>query len=197
MTAPAAETAEHDDPDDETTTERTDAPDAAEAEDGPLLKDDGTPVTAADWAAVQTALMKARRDARRAGKPKADEDAPDVDKVAADATAAAESKFKPLVVKAHARSAFVEAGLALPKDNPEGALARVLKLLDLDDIDVTEDGTVDGLREQVEDIRRDFPELFATTRQRPARVDAADRGAPAPKQKSSAEILAAALSGGR
>lgn len=165
---------------------------AAEGQEGEAW----TPPSREDWDTLQTALKKARQDARSAKRDaqKPAEDAPDPDKAAAEATAAAEGKFKPLIVKARARSAFAEAGLVLPKDNPEGALSRALKLLDLDDIDVADDGQVDGLREQVEAIRRDFPELFVTTR-KPARVDAADRPSGGGAPKSSAEQLASLLSG--
>lgn len=150
---------------------------------------------------MKAALKKANRDAER-NRRRATEtppvDVPDVDKVRAETEQATAGKYKPMVVKAHARTAFVEAGLVLPKDNHDTAMARVLKLLDLDDLDITDDGQVDGLREQVEDIRRDFPELFATTNgRRVPRVDGADRGAAPAAPKSSAEKLAATVMGAR
>lgn len=160
--------------------------------------DDWTPPSQQEWERTQTALKKARRDARAAKRDKpADStggDAPDVDKAVAEATTAAEGKWKPLVVRAAARTAFVEAGLVLPKKNPDGAMARVLKLLDVDDLEIGDDGQVDGLREQVEEIRADFPELFATARSRTGRVDGADKpGDRNGKPRSSAEAIAALL----
>ncbi len=177
--------------------------DDGDQDDGPLLKDDGTPFTKADLDALNAALTKARREARAAKRGKTaepadkpDADKPDVDKAVADATAAAESRWKPRVVRNAARGAFIEAGLVLPKDNADGALARVVKLLDLDDLEITDDGEVDGLREQVEEIKVDFPHLFTTTtgRTRTGRVDGADKsGQGNGKVKSSAEAIAALL----
>lgn len=101
-----------------------------------------------------------------------------------------------MLVKTAARTAFVEAGLVLPKGNSDSAMARVVKLLDLDDLQITDDGQIDGLREQVEEIRGDFPELFGTTNghRRVGRVDGADRsGTPTPKtavERLTAQIMA-------
>lgn len=170
--------------------------------------DDWKPPTKADWDAVQAALTKARREARAAKRKPAGTgsngdattaEKPDPEKAAAEATAAAENKWKPLLVRTAARTAFVEAGLVLPKSNADGAMARVVKLLDLDDLEITDDGQVDGLREQVEEIRADFPELFATGgKARTGRVDGADKGSQGNgRAKTASEIQAAALMGSR
>jgi hypothetical protein len=75
-------------------------------------------------------------------------------------------------------------------------MARVFKLLDVDDLTIEDDGTVDGLAEQVEEIKGDFPELFAAVgRSRAGRVDGADRGTGNGKPKTASEIQAAALLG--
>lgn len=161
----------------------------------PAVKEDGQPVTAADWSALNEALRKARKDAREAKrtKPEQQPDAPDVDKAVADAKAAATAEWKPRLVRSVARSAFLEAGLVLPKDNADGVMGRVLKMLDLDDLDVADDGTVDGLTEQVAEIRRDFPEMFASTRKL-SRVDGADKpGQTNGKPKTSADMIAGLL----
>lgn len=173
-----------------------DAAAPAEAAVEALVKPDGSPVTRADWDALQEALRKARKDARTARRSPTDApSADDADAVRAEVEQAAVGKWKPLVVRSAARSAFVEAGLVLPKDGTDAAMARVVRLLDLDDLDVADDGQVDGLREQVEEIRRDFPELFATARPRPSKVDAADRPSAGVAPKSSADLLAAAING--
>lgn len=155
-----------------------------------------TPPTQQDWDNVQLALKKARQDARAARKvvkPEG-EDAPDVDKAVAAASEAAGAKYKPMVVKAHARAAFAEAGLVMPKGKTDTALARVLRLLDMADIDVDDDGEVSGLSEQIDDIKSDFPELFAQKPARVARVDGADKGnASNGKPKSSAEVMASLI----
>lgn len=219
MTAPAPAPVD-DEAGTEGTTPGANGPENEGAADGPLLKADGTPYTQADVDALQTALRKARKDARDAARGRGTaapaESGPgasgalgaptdgagagvDVDKVRADTEADAAARWKPLLVKTAARTAFVEAGLALPQDGADAAMARVIRLLDLDDLDVTDDGQVDGLREQVEDIRRDFPELFAATRKAgavpPPRVDAAGKSAPGSAPKTAAERLVAQLTG--
>lgn len=162
----------------------------------PAVKDDGQPVTASDWSALNEALRKARKDAREAKRTKPTEEpaeTPDVDKAVAEAKASAAAEWKPKLVRSAARSAFLEAGLVLPKTNADGVMARVLKMLDLDDLDVADDGTVDGLAEQVAEIRGDFPELFATTRKL-SRVDGADKpGQTNGKPKTSADMIAGLL----
>lgn len=64
--------------------------------------------------------------------------------------------------------------------NTEGwngkAMPRILKLLDLDSLEVDEDG-VSGLEEQVADLKRDFPEFFRRTRMKEAAEKVADRKA--------------------
>jgi hypothetical protein len=62
--------------------------------------------------------------------------------------------------------------------NTEGwngkAMPRILKLLDLDALEVDEDG-VTGLDEQVTELKRDFPEFFKRTRMKDAAEKVADR----------------------
>lgn len=173
----------------------TDAQGDAEGTDGtpaPLVKADGSPFTQGDLDALNEALRKARRDARATKRTApTDADVPDTDQVARDATAAAEAKFKPVVIKAAARAAFAEAGLVKPD-----AVDKAIRLLDLDDIDVTPEGEVSGIDDQIADLKRDFPELFAVRTQR-TKVDGADRNGPGGAKKSTAEQIAAALIGGR
>lgn len=91
--------------------------------------------------------------------------------------------------------------------NTEGwngkAMPRILKLLDLDSLEVDEDG-VSGLEEQVSDLKRDFPEFFKRTRMKEAAEKVPDRKAagggskkssPAKMDGSWAENIARALHG--
>lgn len=162
-----------------------------------LTKDDGTPFTKADLKGLNEALKAARKEARdhkrdldqlreaAGGKTLAE--------VQRDAVEAAEEKFKPLMVRAAARAQFAEAGLSLPEDRADTAFARAVKLLDLDALKISDDGMVDGLAEQVEAIRADFPDLFTGSRGRAPRVQAAERqGNPKPPA-SAAEKIAASL----
>jgi hypothetical protein len=54
------------------------------------------------------------------------------------------------------------------------AMPRILKLLDLDSLEVDEDG-VAGLDDQVQELKRDFPEFFKRTRMKDAAEKVADR----------------------
>ncbi len=66
---------------------------------------------------------------------------------------------KPVLVRAEARGALKDAGLI-------GSPDRLLRMLDLDDIDVVYDRKgevedIDGLADQVKELKREYPELFA------------------------------------
>lgn len=62
--------------------------------------------------------------------------------------------------------------------NTEGwngkAMPRILKLLDLDSLEVDEDG-VTGLEDQIADLKADFPEFFKRTRMKDAAEKVVDR----------------------
>ncbi|MDV8007380.1 phage scaffolding protein [Rhodococcus sp. IEGM 1318] len=64
---------------------------------------------------------------------------------------------------------------------------KITKLLDLDQIELDDEGNVTGLDEQIQSVRTEFPELFETKRSAP-KVDAADKPA-IKRQLTSAERL--------
>jgi hypothetical protein len=91
--------------------------------------------------------------------------------------------------------------------NSEGwngkAMPRILKLLDLDAIEVDEDG-IDGLEDQITELKNDFPEFFRRTRMKEAAEKVADRKtagggtkktSPAKQEGTWAENIARALHG--
>jgi hypothetical protein len=57
--------------------------------------------------------------------------------------------------------------------NPKN-LKRALKLLDLDSVTVDSDGEIEGLNEQIDELKADFPEFFKRTRMREAAKEVAD-----------------------
>lgn len=71
--------------------------------------------------------------------------------------------------------------VAIPEAlNGEGwngkALPRILKLLDLDSIEIdNSDGEIEGLDDQVTELKKDFPEFFKRTRMKEAAEKVADR----------------------
>lgn len=83
-------------------------------------------------------------------------------------------------------------------------LDSLMKLLDLDDVDI-DDGEITGLSEQIDDLKRDWPEFFKRQRSAnssngaggsgqngvpAAKVDAADKRPPAPEPKDWVERVA-------
>lgn len=162
-----------------------------EDDSAPATRDDGEPFTRADLKALQESLKNARRAERAAkraarGKGKAGTD---------DAEKAAEAKYKPIVVNAAARAAFASAGLVTEKGKEAASLKRVMKMLDMDDIELTEDGEVEGLEEQIDQIKSEMPHLFA--RKGGRRVEGSDRGGSRGKGEDFADKLVDQLSGGR
>lgn len=84
-------------------------------------------------------------------------------------------------------------------------LNSLMKLIDLDDVEVDDDGEINGLSEQIDSIKSEWPEFFKRTRSAntsngaggsgqngvtPAKVDAADKPAPKPEPKGWAETVA-------
>lgn len=68
--------------------------------------------------------------------------------------------------------------------------SKITKLIDLDSLDIDEDGNVTGLDEQIESVKTEFPELFETKRSAP-KVDAADKPAIKRQQSSAQKLLGA------
>jgi hypothetical protein len=154
------------------------------------VKDDGSVFTRRDFDALQEALRKSRKEARTAKRQTGPDGSKDAEE---DAAAAAEAKFKPLLVRQAAKAAFAAAGLASGT-----GLSRALKLLDVDDLVVGDDGEVEGLDEQIDEIRQDFPGLFEakSAGRHPGRVDGGARGSEgARKELSASERQARALLG--
>jgi hypothetical protein len=196
VTAPGNEDRELDDDGTIETDETVESGDEETVEDdAPAVRPDGQPFTAGDLRRLQETLKKARRDARSAksGRQTTEATKTAAEEAAAEASRAAEAKFKPVVVRTAARAAFLEAGLVLPKGRSDAAFNRAVKLLDLDELEITDDGDVEGLAEQIDDLKAEFPELFVSTR-RPGRIDGAGReGTDNSGQRSSAAKLAALL----
>jgi hypothetical protein len=122
---------------------------------------------------------------------------------------AMESRYKPALVKATATSLLLA---AQPKKGKDG-IPRLLKLMNLDDIEVGDDQTVEGVEDEVARLQADYPELFGedekpakesteadeekpTTRRTTSRAqDGGTRKPPAAKKKSTAELIMAKMRG--
>lgn len=172
-----------------------DGDDADEGDDAPQspTKPDGTPYTQQDIDNLREALRKERRANRASKKGKKDDaDEPDADELRAEVENEVGGKWKAATVRTAARSALTAAGLMGKPD-------RLLRLLDLDDIEIDfdDDGDldIDGLDEQIADLKKDYPHLF---QKKKGKLDAAagrdDRGSDG-KRKSASEIQAEQLLG--
>lgn len=98
-------------------------------------------------------------------------------------------------VRVRMLSAVIRAELRRAGVRPE-RVGRLLKLVDLDALDVNDDGVLSGLAEEIAKLRTDFPEGFAAAETKPA-----ERKKPASKaaeedRRTATERQAAAMLGG-
>jgi hypothetical protein len=176
--------------------------------------DDYEPPSKAEWARTQAALKKANDDAKRhrlRNKELEDQgraSETEHEKALREAREEGEKRYRAPLVKTAARSALVEAGaLAFLQDEKdpesqaarekgESRLTRLLKLVDTEALDIDDDGSVSGLEAAVDELRRDYPELFAAPARRPkVRPTGAPRQAAPEKPKSTAELHAQRILG--
>jgi len=127
------------------------------------------------------------------------------------AAKAERDKYKPALVKTGATAALLA---AKPKKGKDG-IARLIKLMDLDEIEVNDDLELEGVEEEVERLQTEFPELFGeespkdetddeekdekkTTRRRAPgsrQQDGAGKKPPAAKKLTTDQIIMAKLKG--
>lgn len=111
-------------------------------------------------------IKRLNRELEDAKKPKPtgkktgdDETDVDLDTVRNEARSEGEKAGLTRAKKAEAKSALLSAGV-----NPQ-RVARAVGLLDLDELDLDDDG-LDGVDDAIEDLRKEWPELFKTARKR-------------------------------
>lgn len=182
-------------------------------------EDEWTPPSREEYEALQRKLARANKEAakrRKALKARQADDEDDLDdaeddedgsgkrsdrkelkRLLARAEARVEARYKPALVKQAAKSALVDAGFSGEITN------RTMGLLDLDSLEVDEDGEVVGLDEAIEELKEDLPQLFKRSHRGTAKSSGStgrkslDGGVKktAKKPQSHAEILAAQLLG--
>ncbi len=142
--------------------------------DGDEGKTAWTPPTEAEWKAAQDKLKKAnaqaaahRKEADELKRKGESETETKAREAAENASKAAESTWKPRIVKQAARAALAEAGLT-------GTPDRLLRLVDVDAVEIDDEGEISGLDDQIKALKKDYPELFA--KRGGGRIDAADKG---------------------
>jgi len=151
-----------------------------------------------EWERVQRALSRAKKEARERrlklkeltakGGDGDGNNAVDAERIRMDAQEAEEAKWKRRTVIQAAASRLAQAGLV-------GDPSRLANLVDAEQVNIAEDGEIDGLDDQIEDIKDDYPSLFrdAGVGTRTTRVDAADKGRRQARERpmSSAERIQA------
>jgi hypothetical protein len=159
----------------------------AENGNGDEKKGDGwAPPSKEEWERVQRAKAAAKQDAKKlrdelnklkgGNNDGGGDSTVDVERARMDAEQAVTRKFVGIVGKQAAKAELVAQGL---KGSPE----RLLKLIDYDDIEVSDDGDVSGIEEQVRQLKSEYPDLF----QRERKVggtskDGSDKNPPGKKQ---------------
>jgi hypothetical protein len=172
--------------------------------------DDDKQPTKEELARMQRALTKANAEAKKnrlrykalldkttGGKPDDGDGKDDKNKdreidrerVRNEVSEAEESKWKKRVVRQAAKAALLEAGL-------QGDPTKLARLVDEDDVEVDDDGEIaDGLEEQIDSIKEDYPDLFEDKNASPAkstrrtRIDGGNRERPPARKLSSAEKI--------
>lgn len=180
-------------------------PAAAKAAEKAPTKDDITKLSGAlekERAAAKAARAQNRELAAQlkaaTRKPSTDEAEASLEAAREEAAAAAEQKLKPVVINSAAKAALLAAGLNATSD---ATIKRLLRTLDLADIDIDDDGEVSGLDEQIDGIKEAFPELFKKDEPAPAprmrapRLDAAGKNNTPPAPKTTGEIYAQQILG--
>lgn len=135
----------------------------------------------ASVAKLERAVAKANKEAAKLRNEKKE---PKVEETEAP------TRYKQSAVTAAARAELREAGFTGTREQA----AKLSRLLNLDDLDVDDDGEVDGLEDAVADLKDEFPALFGTapvqeTKPKTPKVDAANR-APQSSIKTSVDKVA-------
>jgi hypothetical protein len=151
-----------------------------------------------------------KRMRKRAKPPeKKPEDDPDkkftraeLDEIRIETETATRGEMLPVVIKHAATSALRDAGFTFPDDRDERAkkLKRALKLMDVEDVEIDDDGEVLGLEDAIDELKAEWPELFAKTngtRQRKRPGNVGGTGKPVTRKKSTTELQAEALFSGK
>lgn len=191
---------EDDDEEEDDDDEEDDDPDAEKSDEELRAELKATRASLAKANGQSAKRRKALREreaelaAARAPKPKKkaddDDDGPDLDTVRHEARTEGEKAGLARAKKAEAKSALLAAGVNAER------VTKATGLIDLDELDLDDDG-LDGIEDEIEKLRKSWPELFAKKRVKRESVagdrDGADR--PRGKAKSASELAADKLLG--
>lgn len=153
----------------------------------------------------QAKLLKEKRNLTRTGdktKPKTKDDTDgkdaftkdDVEALREETRESVRSEMLPAVIRPAARTVLEQLGMQFPKDSDvaKAKLSRALKLADIDDVELDEDGELIGLEAALREVRRQFPEMFKGTRVRtPGNAGGGRRPSTKPKSATEQQMAAA------
>ncbi|WP_406170326.1 phage scaffolding protein [Streptomyces canus] len=174
-------------------------PPAARQDPEPEPEGEYTPPSREEWERVRRTMAARKReklDVQRQLnelRDKYKEQETEAEKAVREAEEKAEARYKPIAVRKAVRAALIEAGATTSaegdKEKAEARIARLMKLVDVGDLSIDDDGEVLGVDEQIDALRADYPELFGpASRQRAKpKPTAAPRQAAPDKPKSAAE----------
>lgn len=169
-------------------------------------EDEYEPPTKEEWDRTRAALAKTKQEARKhrlalkEARNNASQGASgDSEAAKAAAEKAADEKYLPRIKRSAVKTALVAAGLA--DADKADVLKAAVRLVDLEDLDVDEDGDVDGVDDAVAELKSKFPGMFTKTRAPRGKVSTGSRGSGSSSgtekpKTSSASRLAAGLKRG-
>jgi hypothetical protein len=143
-----------------------DPDDDADSKDGTSGDDTDVDEMKRELTRLKRQLRRANKEAQRlrqagtAGDPKLKEEKEQAEQQTASLRSEVDS-WRKRTLRAEARSAFAAAGTL-----SKAQISRLVKMVDLSDVDIDEAGEVSGLEEQIEEIKADFPDLFNPARPR-------------------------------
>ena len=159
---------------------------------------------ASSTAAKRKKIRELRREVEEARKPKPakkggksdDDDAPDLDAIREAAKAEARTEADTRIKRSEAKAALVAAGVSREQ------AADLVGFVKLDDLDLDDDGEVEGLDDEIERIQKKYPTFFAKApRRRRESVAGGGRDTdgrkPAGKMTASQRQAALVTGGGR
>lgn len=134
-------------------------------------------------------LKQRENELAEARKPKQktdDEgDKPDAEAIRASIEAEVNAKANIRTIKAEAKGAL--RGIGVPADQ----VASIVNMLTLDDVDVDDDGNVEGIDDAIDDLKTRFPQLFPKSRKKTSVGGGLDRdGKQQPKVKTTSQLQA-------
>ena len=167
--------------------------------DDPEPVGDYVPPSREEWERVRRTLAKRKQEKLEVQRTlnelrdKYKDQETETEKAIREAEEKAEARYKPIAVRKAVRAALIEAGATAAvegdKEKTEARIARLMKLVDVGDLSIDDDGEVLGVDEQIDGLRADYPELFEPAVKPKAKVrpTAAPRQAAPDKPKSAAE----------